>query len=137
LKTIEVSDNAFDKISFAAAIAGISIAVAVDRMVEKSTASLQDASGVSDAEASTDEVAISVTYRGKRVSGFLNPATDRLRITEAPIASLIGIYRTPSNAAVETVKALNPARQHPATNGWRFWVDNDGHLIDRHRQRHN
>ena len=134
MKTIEVSDQAYDKISFAAAIAGVSIAVAVDRMVDRATASPAANSSTHGAVADPDEIAVSVTYRGQHVKGFLNPKTERLRITDAPIAGLIRTYRTPSQAAVETVKALNPARQHPATNGWRFFVDGQGQLIDRYRE---
>ena len=136
MKSIEVSDQAYDKISFAAAIAGISIAVTVDRMVDRATAVPTTSSRGHGAVADPDEIAVSVTYRGQHVEGFLNPKTERLRVTDAPIAELVRTYRTPSQAAVETVKALNPARQHPATNGWRFWVDSQGQLIDRYRQQH-
>jgi hypothetical protein len=136
LKRIEVSDDAFDKIMLAAKIADVSVAVAVDRLVAKALAPPQQVVPHAQSPmAGTDEIAVYVVYRGQKVSGFLNLETERLRITDAPTAHLIKAYRTPSNAAVEIVRSLNPARQHPETNGWRFFNGPDDQPIDRHRRR--
>jgi hypothetical protein len=131
-KKIEISDAAHDKLVFAARIANLSLSEAVDRLVGVPEA---PAVPTVDPSSSADEIPISVKYLGKRVAGFLDLAADRVRITEAPDPSLIGSYRSPSQAAMETVRVLNPARQHPQTNGWRFWYANDGQLIERHRRR--
>ena len=135
MKGIEVSDEAYEKISFAANIAGISLAVAVDRLIAKASEPPRHAQDPEKtSEAGADEIPVSASYRGHEVSGFLNLETERLRITAAPKAELISSYRSPSNAAVEIVRALNPARQRPETNGWRFFNGPDGQLIDRHRR---
>lgn len=136
MRSIEVSDEAHEKISFAANIAGVSLAVAVDRLIAKaSEPPRQDPPPAPATSGDTDEITVSANYRGQKVSGLLNLETERLRITEAPKAELIGSYKSPSNAAVEVVRALNPARQRPETNGWRFFTGPDGQLIDRHRRR--
>lgn len=135
MKIIEVSDEAFEKISFAANVAGISLAVAVDRLIAKASEPRRQAADPEKAsETDADEIPVSARYRGHLVSGFLNLETERVRITEAPRAELISSYRSPSNAAVEVVRALNPARQRPETNGWRFFIGPDGHSIDRHHR---
>lgn len=136
MKSIEVSDEAFERIGFAANIAGISIAVAVDRMVKTSTAQANPpARERSTPRSDKDEIAVYVVYRNQKVSGFLDLESERLSITEAPRAELIDTYRTPSNAAVAIVRILNPDRQHPETNGWRFFNGPDDKPIDRHRRR--
>ncbi|NMO50917.1 hypothetical protein HH310_06890 [Actinoplanes sp. TBRC 11911] len=135
MKDIEVSDEAYEKISFAANIAGISLAVAVDRLIAKASEPPKHAKDTEKtSEVDADEITVVASYRGHEVSGFLNLATERLRITAAPKAELIRSYRSPSNAAVEIVRALNPARQRPETNGWRFFNGPDGQVIDRHRR---
>lgn len=131
MKAIQISDEAYDRLVLAAKIAGISVPDAVDRLV--GIPPRPEPTGA--AEAGGRELAVYVVYRGTKVSGVLDLDSERLRITDAPVAGLAGSYRTPSNAAVETVRALNPDRQHPETNGWRFWYAEDGQLIDRHRRR--
>jgi hypothetical protein len=136
MKTIEVSDAAYERLTFAAEIAKISLSEAVDRAVGVPASPLDPpASPAETAQAEGNEIAIAVTYRGHGVSGYLNLETENVRITAAPKAELIRTYKSPSQAAVTTVRTLNPGRQHPETNGWRFFYAEDGQLIDRHRRR--
>ncbi|GAA2527917.1 hypothetical protein [Winogradskya humida] len=133
MKTIEVSDEAHARLTFAADIAKISLSEAVDRAVGVPTdPPVPTAAEPEHAEG--DEIAIVVTYRGHEVSGYLDLRTENVRLTAAPKAELIRTYKSPSQAAVATVRALNPGRQHPETNGWRFFYGKDGQLIDRHRR---
>ncbi|WP_432979607.1 hypothetical protein [Dactylosporangium sp. CA-233914] len=135
MRKIDVSDAAYDMIAFAARIANLSISEAVDRLVGISDGAASKAPATDEAgRPATEEIPITVKYRGHRISGFLDPVTGRVRITESPAPNLIGTYRTPSQAAMETVRVLNPDRQHPQTNGWRFWYADDGQLIERHRR---
>jgi hypothetical protein len=136
MKTIEVSDAAYEKLKFGAEIAKISLSEAVDRAVGVPP----EPPGMPSAPAAVtpaanSEIAIEVTYRANSISGFLNLDTETVRITAAPKAELIRTYKSPSQAAVATVRTLNPGRQHPETNGWRFFYAADGQLIDRHRRR--
>lgn len=135
MKEIEVSDEAYEKISFAANIAGVSLAVTIDRLIAKASEPPRQTTAPGQVPpAGDDEIPVSATYLGHAVAGFLNLETERLRITAAPRAELLGTYPTPSNAAGQVVRTLNPARQRPETNGWRFFNDVDGNLIDRHRR---
>lgn len=134
MRTIAVSEAAYERLSFAAEIAKISLPEAVDRAVGVSANPLgSPAAPLEEPQAGSNEIAISVTYRGHGVSGFLDLKTEKVRITAAPKAELIRAYKSPSQAAVATVLSLNPGRQHPETNGWRFFYAKDGQLIDRHR----
>jgi hypothetical protein len=133
MKTIEVSDAAYEKLKFGAEIAKISLSEAVDRAVGVPPS--MPSVPVAVTPAANSEIAIEVTYRANSISGFLNLDTESVRITAAPKAELIRTYKSPSQAAVATVRTLNPGRQHPETNGWRFFYAADGQLIDRHRRR--
>jgi len=136
MKHIEISDAAHEKLAFAAKVAGIAISEAVDRLagVSAETPGRRDSDTAPKAPLD-DEIAVSVVYREQKVSGFLNLDSERLRITEAPVPDLIRTYGSPSQAAMEIVRALNPGRQRPETNGWRFFYAEDGQIIDRHRRR--
>ena len=136
MNTIEVSDAALERLTCAAEIAKISLSEAVDRAVGVPAGPRDSLASPPKAPlAESNEIAITVTYRGHRVSGFLDLEKEHVRITAAPKAELIRTYKSPSQAAVATVRALNPGRQHPETNGWRFFTAKDGQLIDRHRRR--
>lgn len=136
MKTIEVSDAAYERLTFATEIAKISLSEAVDRAVGVPTRPPGPPATPAETTPPGDsEIAITVTYRSHSISGYLNLETEHVRITAAPKAELIRTYKSPSQAAVATVRILNPGRQHPETNGWRFFYAEDGQLIDRHRRR--
>jgi len=136
MKVIEVSDAAYERLTFAAEIAKISLSEAVDRAVGAPAGPHgPPATPGGTAPPGDSEIAIAVTYRSHSISGYLNLETEHVRITAAPKAELIRTYKSPSQAAVATVRTLNPGRQHPETNGWRFFYAEDGQLIDRHRHR--
>jgi hypothetical protein len=136
MKTVNITDEAYERLAFAAKVAGVPLSAAVDRLVGlpgDSRTSTPSASAPT--ELGDDEIAVHVVYRGKHIAGFLSLETERLRIIDGPQEELIGTYRSPSQAAVQVVRVLNPGRQHPETNGWRFWNADDGQIIDRHRRR--
>lgn len=135
MKNIEVSDAAHEKLSFAAKVAGVSISQAVDRLVGVAEPARPPRVNPAADTPGDDEIAVHVVYRGQKLAGYLNLESERLRITEAPVPELLRAYGSPSQAAVETVRALNPGRKRPETNGWRFFYADDGQLIDRHRRR--
>ena len=134
MKTIQISDATYEKLDFGARVAGVSIAELVDRLtssVEDSVSSRTPPRGVEP-----EEVRVFVSYRGKRIDGLLDLETQRLRIMDGS-ADLAGrSFRSPTQAAVEVVKLLNPERERPETNGWRFWRDLEtGQIIDRVHRR--
>lgn len=136
MKTVMISDSAHDRLEFAAKVAGVSVTDAVDRLVGISADSaIPSLSSTASQTRGSDEIAVSATYRGQRISGFLDLDSERLRITDSPTSELVRTYRSPSQAAVETVRKLNPGRQNPETNGWRFWRGPGGQIIDRYRRK--
>ncbi|WP_422770061.1 hypothetical protein ACN28C_25495 [Plantactinospora sp. WMMC1484] len=138
MPTVEFSDAAYEKLAFAAKIAGVSLTEAVDRVFGTSTqaaASDDPQPEPSASEQRQDEIKVTATYLGRRVTGYLDLDSERLRITEAPHSDLVRTFKSPSQAAVETVRHLNPGRKRPETNGWRFFCAEDGQLIERYRRR--
>lgn len=75
---------------------------------------------------------------GARVAGVYRPdLTNRSRVfelTHGP-AHLVGsCYKSPSGAAVAIVRARDPERAHPNTDGWLFWrILGHGGKLDRVR----
>jgi len=77
-----------------------------------------------------------VVYKGVRVTGTLDRRTDCLQIVDGPPVLVERTFKSPTQAAVEVVKTINPSRGRPETNGWRFWHSaGDGQIIDRLRAR--
>lgn len=138
MPTVEFSDAAYDKLVFAAKVAGVSLTEAVDRVfgTSKEPIALQDSGQEPpSSDQRQDEIKVTVTYLGRRITGYLDLDSERLRITEAPDSDLLRTFKSPSRAAVETVRHLNPTRKRPETNGWRFFYAEDGQLIERYRRR--
>jgi hypothetical protein len=124
MPTVDVKDSTYDRLRFAARVAGISISELIDRLTLSSDPA-PSAGPASPAEAvpRTGEVEVYVVYRGERVDGLLDLETERLRITRGPERLAGRSFKSPTQAAVETVKVVNPGRERPETNGWRFWRD--------------
>jgi len=134
VKTIQISDTTYEKLDFGARMAGLTIAELVDRLTSSVEGSVSSATPPRSAE--PEEVRVFVSYRGKRIDGLLDLETQRLRITDGSAALAGRTFRSPTKAAVEVVKLLNPDRERPETNGWRFWRDLEtGQIIDRVHRR--
>jgi predicted ATPase len=72
-------------------------------------------------------VAIHVEYQKQRVEGTFDPQTEQVVVLSEPFNGQV--FRSPSGAAVEVVRRLNPA-VHPNRNGWGFWtVTETGELL--------
>jgi hypothetical protein len=133
VRAIEVSDATYARLDFGARVAGVTISELLDRLTAPSG---RPPSSADPLPAGPDEVRVFVTYRGHRVDGVLDLETDRLRITDGPTGLVGRSLRSPTQAAMEVVKLLNPDRERPETNGWRFWRDLEtGQIIDRVHRR--
>lgn len=122
MRQIGVDDVTYEKLVFAARVSGLTVAQVV-RQLTSATGGLIAGVAGSAAAADDEEVTVYVVYKGVRVSGALDLSTERLRITEGPPTLAGREFRSPTQAAVQTVKVLNPHRERPETNGWRFWKD--------------
>jgi len=132
VERIEVSTMAYARIQFAARVSGLSPLEVVDRLVV-------DAAGGDDVASREPRIGdglgirVSATYLGTTVEGSFDPRTNRLEITSPQPDGLAGTYRSPSQAAIALIKTVNPKRESPETNGWKFWHDELGRPLDSHR----
>jgi hypothetical protein len=122
VRQIGVDDVTYDKLVFAARVSGLTVAEVVQQLTSATGGLIAGVVGP-PAAADADGLSVYVVYKGVRVSGALDLSTERLRITEGPPTLAGRDFRSPTQAAVETVKVLNPHRERPETNGWRFWKD--------------
>ena len=114
MPTVEFSDAAYEKLTFAAKVAGVTLTEAVDRVFatfNPPLASLGCDHTPPVSEKHQDEIRVTATYLGRRVAGYLDLNSERLRITEAPDSHLVRSFKSPSQAAVETVPPRQPDPQ--------------------------
>ncbi|MER7789570.1 hypothetical protein [Streptomyces sp. NPDC097640] len=116
MNAIDVDDETYKKIVFAARMMGCTPSEVVRRLVDASSTEL----GTAAAKPSADlhSVAVHALYRGQRVEATFDRNTRGVTITDGPHTGTT--YPTPSAAASAVVQALNPDR-NPNTNGWSFW----------------
>lgn len=128
MKQVEVDDDTHERLMFGARVAGLTVAELIRHLVlvpgghaEKDAIMKQETPGTR----------VFVSYRGRRVDGVFDVDSERLTIVNGP-PDLVGrTFKSPTKAAVEVVKAVNPGRLNPQTNGWRFWRTTDsGQVID-------
>jgi len=113
---IDLSTADDQRLRLVAAALGVTPAAAVgvllDRLAQQSVVA-------ASAAANDGAVPIHVVYRGTRIEAEFDPATKGVTITSAPLAGKR--FNSPSRAAIEVVRTLNPS-VHPNRNGWGFWV---------------
>jgi len=111
MSAIELDDQTYGKVLFAARLMGCSPAEVIRRLVDSwSTAE--------DSGDQSEHVAVHAVYRGRRAEGAFDPATRTLTVTSGPGEGTS--YSSPSAAAMAVIQALNPDRS-PNANGWTFW----------------
>lgn len=119
MKQIDVDDVTYEKLAFAARIAGLTIPEVISRL----TSPFAGQANPGPVPPEQSEIHVYVVYKGTRIDGALDLRTERLRLIDGPSGLVGREFRSPTQAAVETVKVLNPDRERPETNGWRFWKD--------------
>jgi len=113
---IEVDEETYRNLAFAARVAGIEIGEVVTRLValprEPSTLEL-----VGDEPTS---IPVYADYDGHRTRACFTPGPGRVEILSGPLAG--SVYRTPSEAARAVVSERRPG-VNPQRNGWTFWIE--------------
>jgi predicted ATPase len=74
---------------------------------------------ISEGPPPSQDVPIHVEYQGRRVEATFDRLTEQVVVLSEPFNGKT--FRSPSGAAVEVVRRLNPS-VHPNRNGWGFWV---------------
>ncbi|WP_433316910.1 DUF4357 domain-containing protein [Micromonospora chersina] len=122
MKQIDVSDETYDRLRFAAQVFGVSITEVVERMVQPHRAAGAESASPEPPEAAEQarQVPVHVVYQNTRVQGLFEPDTNLLKITTGDLAGRT--YSSPSSAAIAVVEKMNPGRAFPQTNGRTFWV---------------
>jgi predicted ATPase len=90
-------------------------------------------SAIAEAEERSEGVPVHVDYQGRRIDALFDSVTERVTILSEPFKGRS--FRSPSGAAIEVVRLLNP-NVTPNRNGWGFWVVSDtGELLQSIRHR--
>jgi hypothetical protein len=134
MRTIEVRNDTYEQLAFAARVFGVDVAEVVARLVgamPSAEVAQADPGADSGDQPSTngrlrsgpdeeEEVKIHAVYQGRRISAVFMRSTAQVRVTSEPLAGRC--FSSPSAAAVAVVGKLNPGREFPHTNGRTFWV---------------
>jgi hypothetical protein len=129
MRQISIEAETFARLALAARMSAKSVAEIVRELVEDAARTDDDdAESVERPSSSKPEVAevsagrpIFVVYKKQRVEAEFDVATAAIRIKTGDLAGQE--FESPSAAAIGVVSAINPSRQRPETNGWRFWRD--------------
>lgn len=116
MATIELDDETYQLVLFAARLFGVSESEVVARAVR---ALSQPDAVTAPAPDLWVPVPLYGEYEGHRVEAEYVRATRRLTVTTPPLAGQT--FSTPSAAATAVIGALKPARASAQTNGWKFW----------------
>ncbi|WP_455361583.1 hypothetical protein [Streptomyces sp. SYSU K21746] len=122
--TIEVDEQTYRSIEFAARMGGTTASEVVARLVRTASVppSAPATTGKEDAEAER-KVDVYVDYEGHRTHGSYDRDTKRIDITSGPLAGQG--FKTPTGAARAVVAHYKPG-VNPNRNGWSFWMLDDG-----------
>jgi hypothetical protein len=105
--------------------------ISEDRVVARLLEAFQATEGDGGALAGDPgEIRVHARYKGTRVDGLYHVPSGRLDIIDGPAAGQS--FKTPSGAAIAVVQALNP-RVNPNRNGWSFWMDEEGRMLQIYR----
>ncbi|MFE4689391.1 hypothetical protein ACFRH6_04965 [Streptomyces sp. NPDC056749] len=118
--TIEVDEQTYRSIEFAARMGSTTAGEVVARLVR--TASAPVATSKEDTEGE-GKVGVYVDYEGHRTRGSYDRDTKRIDITSGPLAGQS--FKTPTGAARAVVAYYKPD-VNPNRNGWSFWLLDDG-----------
>jgi hypothetical protein len=119
---IEVDDQTYRAIEFAARMAGLTAGEVVARLVAQASVPAL-APPNAGASGALDVINVHADYAGHRTEGIYDPITTRIDITSGPLAKRS--YKTPTGAARAVVAHYKPGIS-PNRNGWTFWILSDG-----------
>lgn len=114
---ITIDDDTHQRLKFAARVAGVNVADVIRILTNDGQISVTRDSG----DEESPRVPIYSQYKGKHVAAEFNRNTGAIRITSGELDGTE--YSAPSTAAIAVVQNVNPGREDPHTNGWRFWKD--------------
>ncbi|MEU6604951.1 hypothetical protein ABZ922_07770 [Streptomyces shenzhenensis] len=122
--TIDVDEQTYRSIEFAARMGNTTAGEVVARLVRTASVPPSGSTATSQGDAESDcKVGVYVDYEGHRTRGSYDRDTKRIDITSGPLAGQS--FKTPTGAARAVVAHYKPD-VNPNRNGWSFWVLDDG-----------
>lgn len=118
-RNLGVSDETYERLVFAANVAGTTPEDIVERLV-RDWSSRGSTPAPKRSHSAERAVAVHADYRGARATGTYDPLTNALRVDSGPCAGKR--FTSPSAAAIAVTVEVNPDRRHPNTNGKNFWT---------------
>lgn len=120
--TIEVDEQTYRSLEFAARISNTTAGEVVARLV--AAASVPEPVPVTGTNSETPKgVAVYADYDGHRTHASYDRDTTRVDVTSGPLAGRS--FKTPTGAARAVVAHYKPGIS-PNRNGWSFWTLDDG-----------
>ncbi|WP_055483191.1 hypothetical protein [Sphaerimonospora mesophila] len=121
-ETVEVDEQTYRSLEFAARMSGCTAGEVVARLVAAASMPPPAKEESEQREAASD-VAVYADYEGHRTQGKYDQRTTRIDITSGPLAGRS--FKTPTGAARAVVAHYKPGVS-PNRNGWSFWMLDDG-----------
>ncbi len=121
--TVEVDEQTYRSLEFAARISGCTAGEVVARLVAEASMPAPSAEEDSKQREESSGVTIYADYEGHRTQGRYDPRTTRIDITSGPLSGQS--FKTPTGAARAVVAHYKPGVS-PNRNGWSFWMLDDG-----------
>ncbi|MGW3150486.1 hypothetical protein ACWDG1_38700 [Streptomyces sp. NPDC001177] len=122
--TIEVDEQTYRSIEFAARMGNTTAGEVVARLVRSASVPPPAPAAASKEDAEKErKVGVYVDYEGHRTRGSYDRDTKRIDITSGPLAGQS--FKTPTGAARAVVAHYKPD-VNPNRNGWSFWLLDDG-----------
>ncbi len=118
---VKVDSETYERLRLAARVARISVSEVIRRLADEAAGPDVISRDAMRATAESGWVPVSTGYQRRDITGELDPSTGRIRVTAGPLKGKT--FDTPSAAAMAVIRLLNPERNSPHTNGWRFWKD--------------
>ena len=122
VSTLILDPTTHDRLRLVAAALGVSESEAVAELLRR----LAEPSAATAAD--PGKVPIHVVYKGTRIDAEYDRVTQGVTLLTEPLAGKS--FTSPSRAAIEVIRLLNPS-VNPNRNGWGFWtVDVTGGLLN-------
>jgi hypothetical protein len=122
-ETVEVDEQTYRSLEFAARMSGCTAGEMVARLVAEASLPAPTAREETEHPEGASGVAVYAHYEGHRTHGRYDPKTTRIDITSGPLTGRS--FKTPTGAARAVVTHYKPG-VNPNRNGWSFWVLDDG-----------
>jgi hypothetical protein len=120
--TVEVDEQTYRSLEFAARVSNITPSEVVARLVAAASTPAP-ALGEAAGPHSSEGVAVYADYEGHRTRAIYDRDTTRVDVTSGPLEGRS--FKTPTGAARAVVAYYKPSVS-PNRNGWWFWTLDDG-----------